>query len=425
MIESMSSALFLAAFDSQLKWCGQVRDELVRRGFRWQVVVPDVRSALSPEQIDAAGFDAVTPMTWAEMLQAALVADVVVSGLSGPTNESLLADLDARLDARAQTSLIGPVLITGWVGVIIENHTAGYLNRCGADIVAVNSRIDLAHFAHVAEKLDLPTPNLLLTGLPILVGPGDRTRSGPIHRVLFADQPTVPQRAEDRRFLYDRLLDYARAHPEREVRLRPRHRLGEDTFHRMRHHPESLLADVDLPPNFCISHTPIAEQLADTDLLLTVSSTACLEALAAGCRVALPLDLGVHEKLGNHVFLDSDLLRTFDQIIADDLAPPDPDWLADYLLAEPTPPAVIIADRAEELLASGERPSSAVRRSRYYRTAAAFNRAVVGPRQRSLTSRPTDLAGWRRRMVAVSHAVLPPVLVGPVRRLAYTAGVLR
>ena len=425
MIERMRSALFLAAFDSQLKWCGQLRDELVRRGFSWQVVVPDVRSALSPEQIAAAGFTEVRSLRWAEMLDAALAADVVVSALSGPTNDSLIADLDARLAEPRDDGRPAPVLITGWVGVIIEKQTAGYLNRCGADIVAVNSRTDLAHFTHVAAKLDLPTDNLLLTGLPILVGTGQPVRTGSIRRVLFADQPTVPQRVEDRRFLYDRLLDYAQAHPERQVRLRPRHRLGEDTFHRMQHHPESLLADVDLPANFGISHTPIAEQLADTDLLLTVSSTACLEALEAGCRVALPLDLGVHERLGNHVFLDSGLLRTFDQIIADDLASPEPGWLADHLLAEPTPPAAIIADRAEQLLASGERPSRAVRRSRYFRTAATFNRLVVGPRQRALIGSPADLAGWRRRMVAVSHAVLPPALVRPVRRLAYHTGVFR
>ena len=349
----------------------------------------------------------------------------MVSGLSGATNESFLADLGEQLDGRT-----GPVVVTGWVGVIIENQTAGYLNRCGADVVAVNSRSNLEHFAGVADRLGVPTDNLLLTGLPIAAGPARPARRGAIRRVLFADQPTVPQRAEDRAYLYGRLLGYARAHPDRQVRLRPRHRLGEDTLHRMRHHPESLLADVDLPPNFGISHTPISAELPTTDLLLTVSSTACLEALEAGCRVALPLDLGVHEKLGNHVFLDSGLLRTFDQITADDLGTPEPAWLADYLLAEPVAPAVIIGDRIEQLLRSGERPSVDVRQSRYHRTASAFNRAVVAPRQRgqgqgSVIPTSADAAGWRERVVAVGHAVLPPVLVRPVRRLAYSTGVLR
>lgn len=423
------TALFLAAFDSQLKWCGLVRDELARRGFSWQVVVPDVRSALSADQIAAAGFDRVSALSWSATLDAALAADVVVSGLSGPTNESLLADLDERLRAPGHPAGGGPVTVTGWVGVIIENRTAGYLNRCGADVVAVNSRSDLAHFRGVAERLELPAENLLLTGLPLLVGrssaAGRPARPDRVARVLFADQPTVPRGADDRRYLYDRLLDYARAHPDREVRLRPRHRLGEDTFHRMRHHPESLLADVELPSNFGITHRPIAELLPETDLLLTVSSSACLEALEAGCRVALPLDLGVHEKLGNHVFLDSGLLATFDQIIADDLGRPEPAWLADHLLAESTPPAVIIADRVEELLGSGQRPSLRTRDSHYYRTAAAFNRAVTGPRQRSLVAAVGAGGGWRRRVAAVGHAVLPPVLVRPVRRLAHSAGVLR
>ena len=42
----MTRALFLAAFDSQLKWCSQIHDEFARRGFETRVIVPDVRSAL-------------------------------------------------------------------------------------------------------------------------------------------------------------------------------------------------------------------------------------------------------------------------------------------------------------------------------------------------------------------------------------------
>jgi hypothetical protein len=65
---------------------------------------------------------------------------------------------------------------------------------------------------------------------------------------MFADQPTVPQTREDRLYVYQRLLAYARAHPDRQVVLKPRHRIGEDTFHRMRFHPEVLLSGVRRPP---------------------------------------------------------------------------------------------------------------------------------------------------------------------------------
>ena len=34
---------------------------------------------------------------------------------------------------------------------------------------------------------------------------------------MFADQPTVPQTREDRLYIYQRLLAYARAHPDRQL----------------------------------------------------------------------------------------------------------------------------------------------------------------------------------------------------------------
>lgn len=422
MIELMRSVLFLAAFDSQLKWCARLRDAFAARGFGWQVWVPDGRSALSAEQIAGAGFAGVQRGSWADVLAAAAGADVVVSALSGPTTEAFLLDLAELVEVeRPGEGRAGPVLITGWVGVIIENATGGYLNRCASDIVVVNSGSDLRHFLRVANRLGLPTDNLLRAGLPLLSAERSPLRGGPIRRVLFADQPTVPRESAERLFVYRRLLDYAEAHPDRQVVLKPRHRLGEETFHRMRYHPEALLAGQTLPANFGFDYTPVAEQLPTTDLLLTVSSTACLEAIDHGCRVGLVLDLGVHEKLGNHVFLDSGLLRTFDQITDDDLGAADSRWLDDYFFPRPAGAAGLIADRAEQLLTSGERPSQAVRSAPYVESAAVHRRAVSASDRSGAASR----SGWRGQLVSLGHAVLPPALIRPVRRLAHQSGVLR
>ncbi len=269
-------ALLIAAFDSQLKWVAGIRDELVARGFDCPVVVPAVRSALSPGQIAAAGFVGVESVGWAELLERAARSQVVVCGLSGPFTLRFTVDLADRIGAAPGAGSPGPVVVTGWVGVIIEKITAGYLDRVGSDVVAVNGVEDLEHFVTVAQQLDLDPGNLLLSGLPILGSTAAPPVTGPIRRVLFADQPTVPGPASERLHVYRRLLDYAYAHPEREVLLKPRHRLGEDTFHRMLHHPEDLLRGVDRPPNFRIDHTPISALLPTVDLLLTLSSTAAL-----------------------------------------------------------------------------------------------------------------------------------------------------
>ena len=211
----MRRALYVAAFDSQLKWCGRIRNELGARGYRCDVVVPDLRSALSSGQIAAAGFAEVEQVSWAALVERALVADVVVCSLVGPLTRALSSDLAERLQTSGRP---GPVVVTGWVGIILDKITAGYLDRCGADVVAVNSLADLEHFRNAGRALDLPTDNLLLAGLPFLSAKPAPPRAS-IQRLVLADQPTVPESEAERRFLYAGAVAYAQAHPDREVVL--------------------------------------------------------------------------------------------------------------------------------------------------------------------------------------------------------------
>ncbi|MET0953693.1 MAG: DUF6716 putative glycosyltransferase, partial [Aeromicrobium sp.] len=251
------TALLIAAFDSQLKWCAGIRDELVARGVMTRVVVPDTRSALSDHQIRDAGFERVDRLPWSELVAACLASDVVVSSLAGPLTHRLTLDLAATV----LTDDVGPVLVSGWVGIIIEKITAGYLDRSGTDVVAVNSVADLAHFRHAGEALGLPTDNLVLSGLPFLSSTPQPLRDGPVSTVLYADQPTVPAGRAERTYVYRRLIEHARRHPDREIILKPRHRPGEDTFHRMAHHPADLVADLlggaVMPPNLRLDYSPI------------------------------------------------------------------------------------------------------------------------------------------------------------------------
>jgi hypothetical protein len=417
------TALLVAAFDSQLKWCAGIRDELASRGFTPRVIVPDTRSALSAQQVEDAGFERVDRLPWDELVAACVTSHVVVSALAGPSTHRLSIDVARAVETSDRP---GPVLVSGWVGIIIEKITAGYLDRAGTDVVAVNSTADLAHFQRTGRALGVPTDNLVLSGLPFLSPSPRPMRAGPVSTVLYADQPTVPATAAERAYVYRRLVEHARRHPEREVLLKPRHRRGEDTFHRMSHAPEDLLPPGDLPGNFRIEHTPIPELLVDADLLVTMSSTACLEAIDHGTRVALVLDLGVHERHGNHVFLDSGLLRTFDQVDADDLGTPSAEFVHSWFGDRRDPAPVVIAERVEQLLESGRRPSRDVWRSPYF--AGAAPRRVLDPQGPTPPHGPAWMTrAWARRVAAhgrvrgtAAHGaalLLPPAVAIPARRL--------
>ncbi|MFI7585659.1 DUF6716 putative glycosyltransferase [Spongisporangium articulatum] len=396
---TVRSALLVAAFDSQLKWAAGVRGALEQQGFSCRTVIPsDVPSGFSEQQLlDYGGASGVESLTWDQLLAQAKRVDVVVLSVQGSFVSRFCHELH---EWSLRTGERGPITVSGWVGVVLREVTAGYLDRCATDVIAVNSRSDERTFSAVAARLGIPTDNLVLSGLPLLAGSAHHVPDdGPIGTVLYADQPTMPSARRDRLYIYQRLVDYARAHPDRTVVLKPRTRPGEETIHRMRFHPEVLLEGVELPANFSIDYTPIVERLATLDLMLTVSSTAALEAVGAGVRTAFVSDLGVREPLGNHIFLGSGLLRTFDQISADDLGKPEPDWVDDYFVAvDDVSPVLRLAARVIELLESGdERPGEKVRRSTFFAS-------------------QYELFDWRREQERIEAAMPRPRFTGLRRR---------
>jgi hypothetical protein len=71
---------------------------------------------------------------------------------------------------------------------------------------------------------------------------------------------------------------------------------------------------------------PMAEHLACAAGLVTVSSTAALEAIAAGVRVLILSDFGVNAAMINEVFVGSGLLGDLADLRAGRLHRPDPGW---------------------------------------------------------------------------------------------------
>lgn len=341
--------MLVAAYDSQLKWATCLAREFAARGWQYSLVVPsDVRHSLSADQLAAFGDDAVQYVPWSALLRRARTVDCVVLAVQG----TLVARFTDELELLRRETPDGrdPVVVTGWVGIIIEKLVAGYLDRAGSDVIAVNSADNLREFTLAGSRLGIPPDNLLLSGLPLLPARPGPAAGGPIRTVVFADQPTVPGSRWDRAYLYHRLVEYARAHPGRQVLLKPRHRPTEGTFHVMQDHPETLVAKLgSAPPNFAITYEPVTSLLARCDLLLTVSSTAGLEAIGQGVRTAFIADLGVHEKHGNHVLVPSGLLATFDDLVADRVPTASPAWLDDVFVGGGVPPARRIVDRVTEL----------------------------------------------------------------------------
>ena len=100
--------------------------------------------------------------------------------------------------------------------------------------------------------------------------------------------------------------------------------------------PEAGRQRADLPPNFRLVYGRMGEVLDRTDLLVTVSSTAALESLHRSIPTVVLSDLGMRESLGNHHFVGSGCLASWDQLDAGHLPVPDAAWVARQGVAAPT-----------------------------------------------------------------------------------------
>ncbi|MFB7912425.1 DUF6716 putative glycosyltransferase [Streptomyces sp. NPDC056061] len=249
--------------------------------------------------------------------------DVVVLALVGGGVQAMLHGLAAlRLPAR-------PVVVTGYVGVVYEKLADGLLLRHGADVVLANSRHDAERFRAVYAGVGADDSAVTEAALPFLGGEPYRPQDGR-DTVVFAAQPSVPATRAERTYLLRRLVEHARLHPGREVLLKLRSKPGEHTTHIEELPYQRLVERVPggPPPNFRLVYGHMGEVLDRADLLVTVSSTAALESLHRRVPTAVLTDLGVREALGNHHFIGSGLLTSWDHLDGGHRPEPAAAWLA-------------------------------------------------------------------------------------------------
>lgn len=348
----------LADSDSRWKWAATV----ARR------IAPEhaldayfLRSETTPSQrqIDEVGIvpDTTATVDCADLLDDPDLAraDVLVLGTTGGTMLTMLHGLGIAWRERTDR----PVVVTGYVGVIYENLVDGLLLRGGSDIILANSTHDAERFREIYTALGVDTGPIVEAALPFLRGePHDPEAAGRDRpfTVCFAVQPSVPGSRAGRLSLLRRLAGHARLHPDREVLIKLRNQPGEAVTHTERFpYPQLLRQLPDVPPNLRVVYGEMGTVLDRTDLLVTVSSTAAMEAIQRAIPTAILADYGVREAHGNHFFVGSGLLTSWDALDAGELPTADPAWTARHGIGA-RDPYLAARERLAKLRATGPLP---------------------------------------------------------------------
>jgi hypothetical protein len=383
--------LAVADSDSYLKFACATLESV---GAGWEREVLLVRSPILPtlEQTQAATAGTflagkaprVIP---ASGLRAALAgADVVLAAATGPIVEEIFTQA-SRMPRR-------PALVSALPGVAFPATRKALNYRALGDAFITHSHAECRAFSDLAEAMGLPQ-RILVSRLPFLASPGrPEPQQKPLDSVVFAPQAKVPVEREQRVAILQALAALARRRPELSVRVKLRAWAGEPQTHTEQYPFDQLWSDLVAARavgghelQFCTG--PMSDQLTPGAAMVTVSSTAALEALDAGLPVLILDDFGLSEQMLNKVFDGSGLVGNLKDLVAGRFGHPDPRWLRDnYFHAQSV--------RLDEVLAS----------------------FAVRARAGKLSTDPERLAAvQRRKLRSRLRTVLPAPALRLVRRL--------
>lgn len=346
----------IADTDSYVKWAAALLGGVADRWDATLLVLetplvvsaPQLGAALRGSGLDRDRVERVTYDALAARLSE-LRADVVVLGARGPLVRVLARDV-AALAPR-------PVVVTGLPGISIPATRKAVVYRLQCDLFVVHSRRELREFAALSARTGYAHHYALAT-LPFargaaVAGTSARDAHGATGGtdLVFAPQAKVPADRSDRLGIARLLVRAAAADPSRRVVVKLRAASGEHQTHLEQDgYPELLASLGPLPPNLVTSTGPMGEALSTAEGLVTVSSTAAIEAVARGIPVIALDTYGVSPQLINETLADADLLASEDDVVARRFRHPDPEWLDDNYFHDPAEDDW--TDRVEELVAA-------------------------------------------------------------------------
>ncbi|MBA8991362.1 hypothetical protein FHW23_002631 [Curtobacterium pusillum] len=250
--------------------------------------------------------------------------DAVLVSLIGPVAELVIGEVHRRVPRR-------PVLVTGLPGISFPAKWKGVFFRARADLFVLHSHREVRAYEELATDGGV-TPHFALATLPFARAGSKGTRTGVVpparDAVVFAAQPSVPAERADREQVVGWLVETARRHPEWRVVIKVRASAGEHQTHREQD-PYPDLVPADAPANLVVESGSMSDHLDRAVALVTISSTAVLEAAARGIPALTLTDFGIGRHLINEVFVDSGLEGDAIDLVDGRFGTVRPEWMHD------------------------------------------------------------------------------------------------
>lgn len=320
-----NTILILSKYDSFARMAKCVADAFAARGFNVDYrLIAAGREALSRRVYHELGLSETTPVTSMKRLfQSGELAGftAVYLGATGGFIRNFLLNMQSRFPQGTPR----PLTITGYPGIILREKLSGFANRCGCDVVLLNSPADLQEYRRFCAHYGITCDGARLFGYAF--PPVQLERKERLQRVLFVEQSAIPASLRERLYLIHQLAAYASRHPDREIIIKPRLVPGEKSLFTTKYHLEFLIQSLpDVPKNMRVDYGDIQQLLQTADLCLTISSSVALQSMWYGIPTGIIRDFGIRDEYGTDFFRESGCLCSFEDLMTDKLPRLNREW---------------------------------------------------------------------------------------------------
>ena len=324
---SAMKVLAIADSDSYIKWGASVLERMPADWHRSIVVIATPAAPSAGQLVSALAGTSFAPQSVPLLLLSDLAErvaverpDVVLLSVRGPVVRVLIRTIVGAVRTR-------PVIVSGLPGISIPASRKALYYRAQVDYFLLHSKREIRDFAALAQQMAIEQ-EFGLGRLPFL--PELRPEHAGGGDIVFAAQAKVPRQLEDRKRMVAWLIETAVRNPEYRVVVKLRATAGEQQTHSEKYPFSELISSRrDVPDNLVLSTGSMAAALDTAAGLVTVSSTAAIEAAALGVPVLVLEDFGVSGDLINVVFEGSGLLGNSHALCAAEFKRPEESWLDD------------------------------------------------------------------------------------------------
>lgn len=294
-----------------------------------------------------------------------------------------------------------PLVATIYPGILFRHHNDGFSARMPADLVILNSVKDCRTYEELALAHGRTDGNFFNLGPITVIGTAGFKLAAERRKVIFFDQPSVPQTREEKLYIFDQLSRLAESHPHLDFCVKLRVGPKDATLHKGGHGTLDYLKDFNSSlsagrkPLQLIDGSPRA-LIAESKLALSVSSTALIEALACGCPAMAITDFGIDEDYGVSYFVGSGINGLLETLDPENPPVVSAEWMRENVENADLRIPALVARMAADLADHHKQPKPASGIHPYYGSGAFYRHAVAKFGARKAISR-----GYRNRQGVV------------------------